>query len=235
MLADLAVEPSRADLIDLSVQCLNGEGCSLNVSGSCTGLEVYRMVSHQLPARKGAKLRLHHLDSPLILHKALQEQSIMGKTATLSCTYVPTDLCVAWRAVQGQGLPVSEAELALEGVTQIALDHDLKGLTLPCSLQTLTFGDYFNQSLEGVALPSSLRTLTFGSEFNQSLEGVALPNCLESLTFSDKFNQSLEGVTLPKSSEDCLGESLMLSSVGNRHRMSSSEDSSAESLLPGFD
>jgi len=73
------------------------------------------MVSHQLPVRKGGKLRLHHLNSPLILHKALQEQGIVGKAATLSCTYVPNGLYVAWRAVQGQGLPVSEAELAIGG------------------------------------------------------------------------------------------------------------------------
>ena len=104
------VEPSGgSDLIDLSVQFLNGEGCSLKLSGSCTGLEMYWMVSYQLPVRKGGKLRLHHLNSPLILHKALQEQGIVGKAATLSCTYVPKDLYVAWRAVQGQRLPVSEA------------------------------------------------------------------------------------------------------------------------------
>ena len=73
------------------------------------------MVSHQLPVRKGGKLRLHHLNAPLILHKALQERGIVGKAATLSCTYVPNGLYVAWRAVQGQGLPVSEAELAIGG------------------------------------------------------------------------------------------------------------------------
>ena len=48
-------EPSRgSDLIDLFVQCLNGDGCMLKLSGSCTGLEVYRMVSKQLPQKKGA-------------------------------------------------------------------------------------------------------------------------------------------------------------------------------------
>ena len=106
---------------------------------ACTGLEVYRMVSKQLPRKKGARLSLYHLDSPLILHKELQSQGIVGKAATLSCTYVPTDLYAAWRAVQG--LPVSQRELALEGVTRIAGAETKEHLHhLPESLEHLTFG-----------------------------------------------------------------------------------------------
>ena len=176
------VEPSGgSDLIDLSVQFLNGEGCSLKLSGSCTGLEMYWMVSYQLPVRKGGKLRLHHLNSPLILHKALQEQGIVGKAATLSCTYVPKDLYVAWRAVQGQRLPVSEAELALEGVTQIVgANHPQKDLLEGLGLANDVIQ---NLGLERVPLPSSLHILTFGHSFNQSLQGVTLPSRLQSLTF----------------------------------------------------
>ena len=107
-----------SDLIDFSVQCLNGEGCMLKLSGSCTGAEVYRMVSKEFPRKKGAHLTLHYLDSPLILHKELQAQGIVIKTPTLSCTYVPTGLYAAWCTVQG--LPVSHRELALQGVTRIA-------------------------------------------------------------------------------------------------------------------
>ena len=106
-----------SDLIDLSAQCLNGEGCALQLSSSCTGWEVHQIVSNQLPQKKGARLTLHHLDSPLILYKELRGQGIMGKAATLSCTHVPTDLYNAWCAVQG--LLVSQHELALQGVTQI--------------------------------------------------------------------------------------------------------------------
>ena len=219
--AGACVEPSRgSDLFDLSVQCLNGEGCMLKLNGSCTGWEVYRMVSKQLPQKKGAQLTLHHLDSSLILHKELQAQGIMGKAATLSCTYVPTDLYAAWCTVQS--LPVSQKELALQGVTQIAgatttkylhhlpesLEHltfgnefnqSLEGVTLPSSLQTLTFGSDFDQSLEHVTLPSSLQTLTFGSDFDRSLKHVTLPSSLQTLTFGSDFDQSLEHVTLPSS------------------------------------
>jgi hypothetical protein len=208
------------DSIDISVRCLNGEGCVLKLFGSCTGQEVYRMASKELPAKKGGKLTLHHIDSPLILHKALHEQGILGKAATLSCTYIPTDLHAAWCTVEG--LPDSEGEIALEGLTRIAgattteylnylpksLEHltfdrhfnqSLDRVTLPSSLQSLTFGSMFNLSLEQVTLPSSLQSLTFGSNFNHSLDRVTLPSSLKSLTFGSMFNQSLDEVTLPSS------------------------------------
>ncbi|CAE8609672.1 unnamed protein product [Polarella glacialis] len=53
---------------------------------------------------------------------------------------------------------------------------------------------HFNQSLEGVSLPASLQTLTFGRHFNQSLKGDWLPASLQALRFGYKFNQSLQGV-----------------------------------------
>ena len=101
------------DLIDLHVLCVNGEGCSLSLSPSTLGLEVHTMVSEQLPKKKGAKLVLYHLASPLMLQQTLQEQGIEGKTAGLSCTYVPTDLYAAWRYLQGFQVP--EPHLALDG------------------------------------------------------------------------------------------------------------------------
>jgi hypothetical protein len=41
-------------------------------------------------------------------------------------------------------------------------------VTLATNLQSLTFGDFFNQSLERVTLPSTLQSLTFGLMFDQS-------------------------------------------------------------------
>ena len=101
------------DLIDLHVLCLNGEGCSLSLSPSTLGLEVRTMVSEQLPTKKRTKMVLYHLASPLMLQQTLQEQGIEGKTARLSCTYVPTDLYAAWRYLQGFQVP--EPHLALDG------------------------------------------------------------------------------------------------------------------------
>ena len=73
-------------------------------------------------------------------------------------------------------------------------------MIFPSSLQTLTFGNVFNQSLAGVALPNNLQTLNFEDSFNQSFEGVALPSGLQKLTFGDRSRQqleSLEGVLFP--------------------------------------
>ena len=86
------VSPSSgSDVVDLQVLCLNGEGCTLKVSGSSVGWEVRRMVSNELPPRKGGKLTLQNNNSQLVLNQTLRQQGIEGNTATLSCTYVPTD------------------------------------------------------------------------------------------------------------------------------------------------
>ena len=168
------------------VLCLNGEGCNLELTGSTMGRDVYLMVSRKLPPKKGGRLTLH-TDSRLMPHKTLQEQGIEGKTATLSCTYVPTNLCTAWKYLQG--FPVSEPHLALDGVTQIGYWWDpcdqglVAEVTLPSSLQSLTFGHKCEQSLDGVTLPSNLQSLTFGRDFKQSLDGVNLPSNLQSLAF----------------------------------------------------
>lgn len=74
---------------------------------------------------------------------------------------------------------------ALEGVTKIEGVTSALLQTLnspPPSLESLTFGDRFNQSLDGVKLPSSLEIVSSGSHFYQSLEGVTLPSSLRSLT-----------------------------------------------------
>ena len=70
-------------------------------------------------------------------------------------------------------------------------------VTLPVSLQSLEFGDMFDQSLGRVSLPSGLQTLIFGHSFNQSFEEVTLPSGLHNLEFGNNFVQSLEHVTLP--------------------------------------
>ena len=76
------------------------------------------------------------MDAKLVPAESLEQQGIGGKTATLFCTYMQTDLYSAWRFVKG--LPTPEAEFALEGVT---------------SLEVQTKGEYFFH------LPTSLRSL----------------------------------------------------------------------------
>ena len=176
-----------------------------------------KLVLHQASEQVEEAVRLK-------LHQTLQEQGLAeAETAILCCTYVPTQLQAAWCFLMGR--ETSEAEVSLEGVTHLTapspncllhLPRSLVsltftgqslnwGITLPASLtlpnrlQSLTFGDNFNQSLDGVTLPKGLQNLTFGRNFNQSLEGVTWPSSLQSLTFGVFFDQSLDGVTLPNS------------------------------------
>ena len=216
--SDAGYEPTGSDMIELHVLCLNGDGCALSISGSTLGLQLHQMISEQFPSKKGSRFKLHYQSSPLILHQTLQEQGIAGKAATLSCTFVPTDLFAACQFLQGSSF--SGEELAIEGLTRIAgatsseylqhlpksleslTFHDtfnqrLAGVTLPSGLQNLTFGKLFDQSLTGVSMPRSLQSLKFGWNFDSSLAGISLPKGLQSLTFGYSFNQCLDGVTLP--------------------------------------
>jgi len=188
----------ETDEVDLQVLCLTGEGVTLSVPCSMLGYELRRLVSEKLPCKPGAKLAVHHVNTKLTLNQTLAEKGIVGKSAMLSCTYIPTNVYTAWCYVCG--LPTGEREVALECVTQLEAATGGEYLHyLPRSLAKLTFGENFNQSLERVTLPSSLQSLSFGWKFNQSLERVTLPSSLQSLSFGHDFNQSLERVTLPSS------------------------------------
>ena len=95
------------------------------------------MISEQLPSKAGAKLVLNHGTSALVLNQTLQEQGIVSETATLSCTYMPNNLYLAWCYVQG--LATSEDEYELEGVTCLKVTAPGQYLHyLPESLQNLT-------------------------------------------------------------------------------------------------
>ena len=59
---------------------------------------------------------------------------------------------------------------------QPALLTSLDNVTLPAGLQSLTFGQSFNQSMENVMLPAGLQVLDFGHYFDHSLESVTLPS-----------------------------------------------------------
>ena len=208
-------------LIDLDVICLTGEKNTFRVPPSMCGKEVRKLVSKQLPSKKGRTLALHHKGSPLLFHQTLQEQGI-GQAAGLSCTFVPTNLGATWCFVKG--LPTPDEEFAMEGLTHFegATGGDiLHSGTLPESLRSLTFGnfDIFNQTIRphhGVTLtqltqlldatagnylqnlPQTLESLTFGGSFNQSMQGVTLQQSLHSLTFGYGFNHSMKGITLPE-------------------------------------
>ena len=151
----------EADRIELQVLCVTGEGVTLTVSRSMLGYDLRRLVSKNLSCKAGAKLVVHSVNKKLTLGENLEDQGIVGKTAMLSCTYIPTDVYTAWR--YSCELPACEREFALEGVTHLEGATNGEYLQhLPCSLAGLTFGETFNQSLEQVTLPSSLQSLSCG-------------------------------------------------------------------------
>jgi hypothetical protein len=62
--------------------------------------------------------------------------------------------------------------------------------------QWLRFGMGFNQSIGNVTLPSGLQSLEFGENFNQRCRYDS-PERPADLAFGINFNQSMENVTLP--------------------------------------
>ena len=66
--------------------------------------------------------------------------------------------------------------------------------TLPSNLQSLSFGNSFNQNIEELELPRGLRHLTFGDEFNQCMDKIKLPDSLESLTCGQNFNNGIHNI-----------------------------------------
>ena len=125
----------ETDEVELQVQCLTGEGVTLSVSRSMLGSDLRRLVSEKLPCKPGAKLAVHYGNAKLALNQTLGEQGIVGKSAILSCTSIPTNVNAAWSFVCG--LPTCEGDFVLEGVSQLEgavpgeyLHH------LSCSLKT---------------------------------------------------------------------------------------------------
>ena len=83
------------------------------------GSDLRRLVSEKFPRKSGAKIALQHLNDKLKLDESLGEQGIVGKSAMLSCTYVPINVYTAWLCLSASDLPDCEREFALEGVTSI--------------------------------------------------------------------------------------------------------------------
>ena len=153
----------ETDEVELELLCLTGEGVKLSINRSMLGSDLRRLVSEKLPWKRGAKLAVHHVNGSLTLDQNLREQGIVGKSATVSCTYIPTNVYTAWR--YACDLPNCEREFALEGVTH--LEGAPQGeYHLPSSLRSITFDHNFNQSLERVTLPSSLQSLSFGDRIS---------------------------------------------------------------------
>ncbi|EGG15172.1 hypothetical protein DFA_09998 [Cavenderia fasciculata] len=70
---------------------------------------------------------------------------------------------------------------------------------LPTPLQSLKFGYRYNQPLSIGEIPSSLQSLVFGLDYDQPLPVGVLPSSLQSLVFGGYYNQRLSVGVLPTS------------------------------------
>ena len=113
------VDPSSADKgaadetdeVELQMLCLTGQGVTLRVTCSMLGYDLRRLVSRKLPCKPGAKLAVQHSNGKLILDQTLREQGIAGKSAMMSCYYIPTNVFRAWSCVCG--LPTCERDFEM--------------------------------------------------------------------------------------------------------------------------
>ncbi|CAK9019598.1 unnamed protein product [Durusdinium trenchii] len=202
----------------LQLVALDGEAVAVTAAPTSTGRQLRQQLLAQLGPRPGRRIGwMQRGEDEVELTKTLKEQGI-GADELVSYVYVPASVHDGWKLIQG--FRVEDYETALEGITELkGIDNLLYLRTLPCSLQSMTFGNpfdqvllavswpsqlehlkfsyHFDQRLERTVWPSRLKTLIFGSKFNQPLQRVKWPESLERLTFGDNFNQSFEGVTLP--------------------------------------
>ncbi|CAE7258852.1 unnamed protein product [Symbiodinium sp. CCMP2592] len=206
----------------VSVHCLAGSSFELEVNSAQTGWDVAEHIASRsgrpaetlvltsggcvIDQREPLLRQVQHGEITYVVQKlgagrAARSWQRLLDEKTLSDTDVAAlneTVSLTWsvkQSLKGIQLPSSLQSLTFGK----EFNQSLEGIQLPSSLQSLTFGEWFNQSLDGIQLPSSLQSLTFGLNFNQSLEGIQLPSSLQSLTFGQKFNQSLEGIQLPSS------------------------------------
>ena len=146
------------ELLQIDVRSLTGEGFLIRIPASNTGKDLQNTIALRIPQKLGCHISLQHESKKLSLRNSLKEQGFQGEVA-LCYVYTRVDLLAAWKYLHGNLLvevreqPVDDKEIVLEGLTQID------------GINSLTFYCEFNQRVENVTLPSSLQSLTFGDSF----------------------------------------------------------------------
>ncbi|GAM18903.1 hypothetical protein SAMD00019534_020780 [Acytostelium subglobosum LB1] len=82
-----------------------------------------------------------------------------------------------------------------------AFDQNLLNDVFPSRLQSISFGDKFNQPIYFIRLMSSLTSLTFGDSFAQPISRDSFPASLKSLSLGTGFRGPLNEYTIPDSLE----------------------------------
>ena len=213
------ISESAADLC-ITVHAVSGDFYVFNVSSQALGFVLASLAVQRMPPSQASIPTLCLGSTVLELEKPLGEQGVLSGsnvTYVLQAASAEDVMCLAQKAGQKQNLDLRDQLfwatlrcLSLAGLPNLPLPSKLQSLTfgnrfdesleqvsLPSTLESLTLGNSFRQSLEMVRFPTGLLSLTFGHCFNQSLEKVSLPSALQSLTFGTDYNRSLEGVSLP--------------------------------------
>ncbi|CAK9029865.1 Probable serine/threonine-protein kinase fnkA (FNIP repeat-containing protein A), partial [Durusdinium trenchii] len=231
---------TEEQLLKLQVSGLDGQSFTFHVDENLLGRALWQRVVEQLPPKAGARVVLLKGAEKLCMKKTLKEQGLSGDASDVPClsfVYRPVNLLDAWRFLSDPS--DGEGQELLEGLTELVdvarkpelLPSTLKKLRIdfdeveethgdqterapsfPAALESLTFGDRFDQSLLHFRWPH-LRRMAFGWHFNQTLENITWPSQLQSLTLGWKFNQSLERVDFPKTLQSltlgsCFNQSL---------------------------
>ncbi|EGG19226.1 hypothetical protein DFA_02011 [Cavenderia fasciculata] len=189
-----------------------------------------RIIENLAQYRKEGKLRKHiqglrdipsfekkmifHLwddeeDEPVAVQKNKVTRNIISLIKTNCSSSSKLDEARNWIGDQRQVVQVTAAAVSCHGAVGVLpsslqslmfgddYDQPLSVGVLPSSLQSLMFGYYYNQALSVGVLPSSLQSLVFGDEYNQLLSVGVLPSSLQSLEFGDEYNQPLSVGVLP--------------------------------------
>ena len=150
-------------LIELEVLSISGEYMlTLNVADSMLGRELWKMILDRIPSKPSLQLVVSHT-SRLALNESLKQQGLGGERAQVWATYMPVNLCNAFRFAHGDS--VEDEEFSLTGITEMTgVSQEMRPLlrNLPNGLHSLTFDRNFNQEIHYIRLPAGLQSLTFG-------------------------------------------------------------------------
>lgn len=149
MVVELA---SREEVLEVRISGMVGDSFTLRLDASTRGKDLLKMVRAQVTHKPESRISLVNGANALSLTRSLKEQvsQDLGEEAVeLAYVYTKVNVVEAWLYLNGE--PVDNEEAA-DGITRVeGLENEsLEQVILPSSLQSLTFGYYFDQSLDQV-------------------------------------------------------------------------------------
>jgi len=190
------------DMLCLSVSALTGDTFTTTLSPEASGADLWQQVFEHYQVAGSEKLPVLFIrESKLKLRARLVDQGLKsGDEMTLMFRQISKAEQNLVRKKMNDDCDLDAEEKHVWNSIKVLTLGSLSPVSKhgwPANVQSVTFGDDFNQSMEKVSLPVGLRSLTFGDGFDQNMEKVSLPAGLQSLTFGECFNQNMEKVSLP--------------------------------------